>query len=936
MVPFEFTAKSIEKLNNRLFASNIQEIAWDVDFDARAYRCASDKQVKLESSDSSKTIVGLLSADGKILSNQNNRIEIPVPEEHDCINPSNVDVLNSMVYQYQADGKTRGGVGPNVSYKFIYTELVLSDEVIEDENEENLLLNVSGSIKSIKTYYEDGTECTTTSVAESGRKIIPNYADPYICSNFLGYQRDEIYRFGIIFYNKKNIPSPVHWIGDIRMPSTSDANKVTSLIFPFHKGVESASYGQVNELVAYALGIEFTVKNIDTDVLSYEIVRCDRNEKDRTVITQGILGALFNFNDWGKNEHTAGEHDVRPAPTFNLASEYRTKYNIVTDQEGDNHINVDGYFEFVSSEICISKDSILANISNGILVPLYKTNSAYGTRITIPQESIYTVSTVDGGIAKNDSFGDVSFVDNIAYLYVGHRSGDAHYGYAGVSKYYNNSLLEDELKIHLDIEDGIISNTLPYFMKFEDARNYGQLIGNKTYINTSVGGFRQFGNHGVSAVLQVTKDFKPHKDPTSAVDFCTALISNIKQNTIPYGGNTYISRKNSVYNSCGGHSPVTSNTVYCYGGDTYLNVLDYLNTSMIQRSNDVNDWKQRRLCCISYIPLESQVNLNLRSDDSYHRTVKEGVGQNLVQHEPTALPNGYVQKKPYYEYNPVYSATSGSKHYIPKSVYFIDNALNQTRIVASEAKTNNELINSWTTFKFANYLDVDGQYGPITNLKAFNNKLYYWQNSAVGIASVNDRSLITDNNMAELTLGTGGILTRYDYITTLNGSSIINDKSITNSATTMYWYDLDKNEICMIGNGVTPLSKLKSVQSYLNTLSKKSKTNAVSFYDKKYNEVWFRLYDKTLIYNEQLQAFTSFYTHNPNWFFPFSDKLVTIKDNNMYYLHNIYEINSNLKEERLSKIEFVVNKDVSNTIVFDNVVFSADLLDNDNTIPAIV
>ena len=59
--------------------------------------------------------------------------------------------------------------------------------------------------------------------------------------------------------------------------------------------------------------------------------------------------------------------------------------------------------------------------------------------------------------------------------------------------------------------------------------------------------------------------------------------------------------------------------------------------------------------------------------------------------------------------------------------------------------------------------------------------------------------MITDNNIAELTLGTGGILTRFDYVATLNGSSIVNDKSIVNSSNALYWYDFDKNEICVLG-----------------------------------------------------------------------------------------------------------------------------------------
>jgi hypothetical protein len=70
--------------------------------------------------------------------------------------------------------------------------------------------------------------------------------------------------------------------------------------------------------------------------------------------------------------------------------------------------------------------------------------------------------------------------------------------------------------------------------------------------------------------------------------------------------------------------------------------------------------------------------------------------------------------------------------------------------------------------------------------------------------------------------------------------------------------------------------------------------------------------------------------------------LVTIKDNNLYYLHNIYQVetdkegNESYEEERVSKIQFVVNKDISNTKVFDNVFFSAELFDYDNDVPNII
>jgi hypothetical protein len=65
--------------------------------------------------------------------------------------------------------------------------------------------------------------------------------------------------------------------------------------------------------------------------------------------------------------------------------------------------------------------------------------------------------------------------------------------------------------------------------------------------------------------------------------------------------------------------------------------------------------------------------------------------------------------------------------------------------------------------------------------------------------------------MAALTLGTGGILDRYDYIVEKNGSSIINDKSITTSEHCIYWYDFDKNVICQVNGGVLPISKTLNV-----------------------------------------------------------------------------------------------------------------------------
>lgn len=968
LVPYDFKAKSLTKLHNRLFASNITENTWDVVYDARAYRADSTGNVKL------------LSSDGNSIDQDINFLitgAYEVPEEHDCINPYNIDTDGTTTkYVYRNDGLL-GGEGPNVSYRFIFAELVLSSTQADSGKPTNdLELNATAaSNKTIKIIYEDGSLADNQEIL-SNDAIIHNYANTYICANYLGYMRDEIYRFGIVFYNNKGIPSPVHWIGDIRMPSTKDVNDINSCIYPFHTGSYSNAYDKTVEQLAYAMGIQFNVNNVPLDAVSWEIVRCDRTEADRTIVSQGVISSLLEFGNMegdgivsgtvDNDEYSFGENDIRPMPLFNLGKEFYVKFfNTSAASINTKYTRVENYFEFVSPEICVSKGSMLPYVQNSKLNCLYKVSTYNDIADIIKDEEYWeygaidlkqlgykqtTVNSIRDDNPDNDKwFGAIGMVGGIrGQLYFhggsgpGFLQGDGRYWYEKqcLFKYYN--IQHDKDETNYQIKNAIIGNSLPHNNSLEDSKNHAQNIGNKMYTNTSVAGYQQYGNHGVNCILNLDSAFSKTTGYNGNMDqvfnyLNTSYICNIKRNIIPYQGNNYSSRQNSVYISCGANQDRRTTKSLCFGGDTYLNIFDYLNTSFCQKTNDPDDWKSLRMNTVCYIPLESVVNTALFSSESYHNSVNGTVGNNLIQNEPIVLGNGHVQQKPLYEYNTAYSVQSEALKYVPKSIYSIDNLQNVTRITCSELKTNNELIDNWSKFKFANYLDVDSQYGQVTNIRIFKDKLYYFQDSAVGIASVNERSLITDNNPGLLTLGTGGILVRYDYLLTQNGDSIVNDKSITNSDTTIYWHDFDKNVLCALNqNGFSELSKVKKVQTYLNRLPDNARKNPVSFFDKKFNEVWFKIYDRCLIYNENLQMFTSFYTHNPNWFFPFSTKLITVKDNNCYYLHNMYDMDLVEKEERVSSVQFVVNDNVTLTKVYDNQWFTAELEDVENDNPNIV
>jgi hypothetical protein len=525
MVPNEFIPQALAKLDNRLFAANLQEVTWDVDYDARAYRCNASGSIVLDSS-TGDTITGTLGSDGYI---RKSGSIIQVPEYHDCINPYNTDLFDEngkyYVYGYDSSGNlTLGGKGPNVSYQFIYVNIGLSNTVAGSEYNDEL--NYTGSIGiqygnglNVYTYYMNGSSASTDYYSTQPENSIANYSSPFTCAKYLGYMRDEIYRFGIIFYSKKNIPSPVHWIADIRMPGAQLATSSDSYIYPFH-------YGQNNkELGAKALGIRFTVNNIPDDAVAYEIVRCNRTASDKTIITQGILSSLVKFDTWGKNTNNYGSLDIRPQGFFNLQPAMRVVRDHGSDGANWDTLTMDtSYYELVSPEICISRDNAVDSISNGKItyvnsvqskVTSGNTSGGYGC---FKPTTIYSVAVEDTGVTNDNFYGTLQSYskDNNYYYCFGvgpdskhkHLSGtynSKYYGGCAIYKYYGN-LERTHTFSAVTIKDAAISNDIPYATNIEDAKQYAQFIGNKAYVNQSTGGYWFYGNHGYNMILQVNSN----------------------------------------------------------------------------------------------------------------------------------------------------------------------------------------------------------------------------------------------------------------------------------------------------------------------------------------------------------------------------------------------------------------------------------------------
>jgi len=195
------------------------------------------------------------------------------------------------VTKYKFGTTVLGGTGLNIDYEFITTDITL-DEQYQDTL--SITTNVTKD-NTIRINKLDGSLVETVTLGSASDSRFKNYADPYFASKYRSHHRDEIYRYGIVFFNDKNIATPVYWIGDIKFPHCYEA-------CPWYVDNQS--------LKGKPIGIRFNVRNYPDGAHTYQIVRCKRTKEDRTVLTQAIVSATVSYP----------YHSVRDAE-YDIASE---------------------------------------------------------------------------------------------------------------------------------------------------------------------------------------------------------------------------------------------------------------------------------------------------------------------------------------------------------------------------------------------------------------------------------------------------------------------------------------------------------------------------------------------------------------------------------------------------------------------------------------
>ena len=404
-------------------------------------------------------------------------------------------------------------------------------------------------------------------------------------------------------------------------------------------------------------------------------------------------------------------------------------------------------------------------------------------------------------------------------------------------------------------------------------------------------------------------------------------LTNLRQQTTPYGGYSFANRLTNIYYGDGNYFESKNEWNTVFDGDCHVETFEYTSMHKVYGAYTKNGKAELQFPnthMITYsIPTESNIWCKFQHGWTFSSNARDNYAS-FIQAEPCEITEAYVQKEPEYVYNSVYSVQNTS---IPLAAYDDLNPQDynktiDTRVYYSDLKQNDEIIDSWCKFRSSNFIDVDQQYGPITNISTFKNVLTFFQEQSFGVLSVNDRSVATDNSGQNIVLGTGGVLDRYDYYSNTYG---MHKQQFCAVCTTggMYWFDSHNNVICLFdGQSVVQLSKQGKVQNILNKYKKDD--NFKVFYNNRYNEVIFNVLsdDMQIVYNEMLGKFTSTLTIPFDGAIQFFNGEYLVKKNDtvcVYQYDYLDESPKSTNQQLLSSyVKYVVAQQPLITKVFDN------------------
>lgn len=817
-----FVPQTIEQKNNLLVVGNITEEYFDVEYDARAYRWKLDGSWKALVKDASGTQTLISTSDA-----------LTWDEQHDCIQ----DKITQQTYKYNSTTGNLGGMGPNVGYEFAIKSIPLND------NADYNTFKTSVAPQYWSSFYLQATDNT----------YYPDYSSA-VNGQFIGYQRDEVYRFGVVFKDEFGRQSFVKWIADIKIPSVRELDQrvtySTGTVNKYDYSITFEGTGSLSGTYANIVYPVFTLYDIPINpntglAYDYEIVRVKREDKDKSIVCQGILLPSRSEDD-----------EWIPYPIMLL-----------------NGIDI-----YSNRNWLISPDPIIGenNGGNDLFVSDCYVDLLYRAepyKVLLNGESKWTCSTIKTNTLYNDG---------LTHQVISHA-----YAKNGDSFGLDNNALSDKF--------------------------------NNRYMSAALTG----GNDNTSSGQKVAMVIS-NINPSTFSSIFVYHVNIYKNNVSQYGGASYYDRINNEYVQCAKFQIPGTSSYAVFGGDTYIEYFDYLNCYLNAGNNDFSDFRFENI----YIPCETTIPLHYRTDYPFHTAKGNPTVNNYYLQEFAGFytdgSETYTQDKDLYVFNTVYKKENDVIKYFPRPLNFVESKVYDCRELVSERKILNEETDSWLQFLPQNFLDLSPQYGPIVQMINHHNYFTVLQQKAIGVTSIDERSIIPDNNPSAIVLGTGGVLVRHDYVSTQTGTK--HKHSVKSTPDGVYYYDDINKSIQLLNSG--SVSDIKGIRDYVLNASTQT---VVSYYKKVNREVVFVFTDSAVAYNELKKAFTCVYTSVSPYYIEMDANVLSISRSDVDYVYHegmgVY--NEFYGVNHPSKIRLLINKQFPVSKIYDSCMCYFKSLDDD-------
>ena len=381
--------KTIAEKDNLLIASNLKNVNTNLNlsYDARAYRAQNPNSVTIPLIRNGVSSLYALSDLTQISKN---------PKENDNINDYTDDSTESL---YKPNSDIPGGSGTNISYEFTTTAIQIDNApAVVSPYSPYVSTDRSNNVARLEV------DSPTNPQEYSLGGDYQGFSNPQTGGLLKGYRRGEIYRFGIQFYTKEHIPLFVEWIGDIKFPEAWEKN--TNAYYEdwavtggkAFTGLDDFKTSSIKDgkLYGHSLGIEFTVKNIPSNISGYSIVRLERKDSDRRILFQGFSDG--GYEDFGRKEYFWGrDQGGNIVTTFTVANRGFLKtpgINTGSRTLSSQHKLVHKYTSFISANgTSVSTNSITRSFKyNNLSIINSNTKSDLLDVISVSGEEHHTSS----------------------------------------------------------------------------------------------------------------------------------------------------------------------------------------------------------------------------------------------------------------------------------------------------------------------------------------------------------------------------------------------------------------------------------------------------------------------------------------------------------------------------------------------------------------